>query len=132
MPTDPLQTRAQADAVMQRATDQLRELLEATARQIDPFPAFPGSMFSTGIEVDGLPASERGCVVLGEDGGLYELQIGLDADQMALGVTDPSSTRHELRIPIEDLSPAEYAFAAYRALVAATDYLQQHDRNDRG
>jgi len=121
---DPLQLRAQADAVVQRAADQLRTILETAAGQVDPFPTFPGTMFSTGIEVEGLTSSERGCVVVGEDGGLYELQIGVDADQLALGVSDPASTRHELRIPLEDLTPAEYAAYAYRAIVALTDYAE--------
>ncbi|MEZ4502482.1 MAG: hypothetical protein R3C39_07645 [Dehalococcoidia bacterium] len=125
MAQDPLQLRAQADAVMQRTADQLRTILETAAGQIDPFPTFPGTMFSNGIEVQGVGGSERGCVVVGEDGGLYELQIGVDADQLALGVSDPASTRHELRIPIEDLAPAEYASYAYNAIVALTNYAEQ-------
>lgn len=128
MTQDPLQLRAQADAVIQRTADQLRTILEAAAKQIDPFPNFPGTMFSTGIEVPGAGDSERGCVVVGEDGGLYELQIGIDADQLALGVSDPASTRHELRIPLEDLTPAAYAAYAYRAIAALTDYAEQQAR----
>ena len=65
------------------------------AAEIDPFPPFPGSMFSYGIEVDpgaggasgsaGPEGAGRGCVVLAEDGELYELQIGLDVDQVESG-----------------------------------------------
>ena len=59
MADDPLQHRAHADLIAQRAADQLRELLRTVASQIDPFPPFPGSMFSYGIEVEGIAAQDR-------------------------------------------------------------------------
>ncbi|MGE3413397.1 MAG: hypothetical protein AB7L91_14325, partial [Dehalococcoidia bacterium] len=65
---DPLQHQAHADLVVQRAAEQLRNVLRTVAAQIRPFPEFPGSFFSFGIEVEADEASGRGCVVLGEDG----------------------------------------------------------------
>ena len=119
---DPLQHQAHADLVVRRAADQLRTLLQTVASQIRPFPEFPGSYYTYGIEVD-VPAAhgERGCVVLGEDGGLYELQLGLDVTQAAGG--DPAAMRSEDRVPLEDLPPADYVAYAHRAVTAAVEYM---------
>ena len=124
---DPLRHRAHADAIVQRAAGQLRELLRSLAGEIDPFPEFPGSFFSYGIEVEPPPGdAERGCVVLGEDGALYELQIGVEADQ--LDTDDPATGRSEVRLPLEDdLTPAEYVAYAYRAMEAAVAHLEGGD-----
>ena len=120
---DALRHRAHADAIVQQAGAQLRALLHELAAAIDPFPEFPGSFFSYGIEVEP-PAdeSERGCVVLGEDGELYELRIGVEADQ--LDTDDPATGRSEARLPLEELSPADYVAYAYRAVEAAAAYLE--------
>lgn len=124
---DALRHRAHADAIVQRAGDQLRELLHELAAAIDPFPEFPGSFFSYGIEVEPLAGgSPLGCVVLGEDGELYELQIGSEADQ--LDTDDPSAGRSETRLPLEGLSPADYVAYAYRAVAAAAAYLERGPR----
>ena len=114
---------APAGAIAERAAARLRELLRELAAAIDPFPAFPGSFFSYGIEVEPPPgAGGRGCVVLGEDGALHELRIGAAADQ--LDTDDPAAGRSELRLPIEDeLAPAEYAAWAARAVEAALAHL---------
>jgi hypothetical protein len=118
---DPLQHQAHADLIVQRAADQLRQLLQTLTAQIKPFPEFPGTFFSYGIEVDTGVPSEEGCIVLGEDGELYELQIGLDVTQVASG--DPAAMRSEERILLEDLPPATYVAYAHRAVTAAVEYL---------
>ncbi len=118
---DPLQHQAHADLIVQRAGDQLRALLHTLASQIQPFPEFPGTFFSYGIEVDAGVAGDRGCIVLGEDGELYELQIGLDVAQVATG--DPAAMRAEERVPLDDLPPATYVAYAHRAVTAAVEYL---------
>jgi hypothetical protein len=119
-----LRHRAHADAIVERAGAQLRELLHELAAAIDPFPEFPGSFFSYGIEVEPPQGeSERGCVVLGEDGELYELQVGSEVDQ--LDTDDPATARSEARLPLEDLAPDEYVAYAYRAVGAATAYLER-------
>lgn len=123
MTTDPLQHQAHADLIVNRAADQLRSLLQTIAQGIRPFPEFPGSFFSYGLEVDPGSAAggDRGCVVLGEDGELYELRVGLDIAE-ALG-GDPSAMRSEERMPLEDLSPGEYVAYAHRAVSVAVEYL---------
>lgn len=114
-PLDPLQQQATADAVLKRAADQLRDLLKSTVRALDPFPEFPGSFFTYGIEVDlpGTLDSALGCVMLGDDGDLYELQIGLDPEQV--DSSDPVAIRSEQQVPLT-LPPAQYIPYAYRAL----------------
>ena len=118
---DPLQHQAHADLIVQRAGDQLRALLHTLAAQIQPFPEFPGTFFSYGIEVDAGTTDDRGCIVLGEDGELYELQIGLDVAQAATG--DPAAMRVEERVTLTDLPPATYVAYAHRAVTAAVQYL---------
>ena len=73
MAGDPLVHRAHADVIAQRAAEQLRELLLAVVAEMDPFPPFPGSMFSYGIEVPPVEGdgSALGCVVLAEYRELY-------------------------------------------------------------
>ena len=121
--SDPFQQRAVADAIVQRAADGLRELLVALARRSDPFPPFPGALFAYGIEVEPPAASDLGCVILGDDGALYELQLGLDADQIAAG-GDAVAARYEQLVKL-DLPPADYIAYAHRAVDAATDYLER-------
>ena len=118
-----LRHRAHADAIVARAGGQLRELLREIASELDPFPEFPGSFFSYGIEVEPIGGdAERGCVVLGEDGELYELRVGAEVDQ--LDTDDPAAGRSELRLPLEDVAPAAYLQYAVRAVDAALAELE--------
>jgi hypothetical protein len=116
--------RAEAEATVRRAAEELRSQLAAVAGQIDPFPAFPGAVFAYGIEVEprasGVP--ELGCVILGDDGGLYELQIGLDDTRGQQTVADASTERHEELVAL-DVSDSVYVLYAHAALEAAADYL---------
>ncbi len=125
MPDDPTTAADQSQA---ESLDTLRRQLRDLARRIDPFPAFPGAMFAYGIEVpppDGI-ATEVGCVILGNDGALYELQIGLDADQVALGA-DHVGSRHEELVPL-DLPHDELCSYTRAALEVAEKYLEPQSR----
>ena len=126
MAADPTTLRATADATVQRAADALRDQLKQVATLIDPFPPFPGAMFAYGLEVEppggGDPA--LGCVILGNDGALYELTIGLDTTQAAIG-TDASGERSEDLVPLT-VPPALYVAYAHAAMVVATDYIETH------
>jgi hypothetical protein len=131
MPGDPDLYRAQANAVYERAGSQIRELLKAVARDLDPFPPFPGSLFTLGIEVEGDlvgEANSRGCVILGEDGELYELQLGVDVNALAAGAHEPALSREESRGALEGLLPGEYLGYAQRALEAALGELERRHR----
>ena len=126
MTADPDLIEAQAHVILERAGSQLRELLHASARALEPFPPFPGALFTLGIEVDGVTlGDERGCVIVGEDGDLYELQLGLDVDALAAGANEPALSREEHRIPLEGLSPGEYVSYAQSALTAILAQLRR-------
>lgn len=122
--TDASGVREVAASILDRAAEELRAQLVAVAAQIDPFPAFPGAVFAYGIEVEpsagGLP--ELGCVILGDDGGLYELEIGLADTAPQQAVADASTERHEALVPL-DLPAPVFVVYAYAALEAAADYL---------
>ena len=113
---------------MEQAAGQLRELLREIAGSFDPFPEYPARSSPTASRSSRRPAAARprtppGCVVLGEDGGLYELRIGFEADQ--LDTDDPATARSELRVPLDDLSSAEYVAYASRAAEAALALLER-------
>lgn len=123
MAEDPLLHRAHADLIAERAATQLRELLKKLVAEIDPFPPFPGALFAYGIEVEP-PAGggdAHGCVILAEDGELYELRVGMDVEQVASG--SALAVRSEDRISLDGLSPADYVGYAHRAVAAAVEYL---------
>lgn len=126
MPTDPDLLEAQANAVYERARTQLRELLHEGARALQPFPTFPGAPNTHAIEIDvAAGTADRGCVVLGEDGELYELQLEVEADALAAGANEPVLARQEQRVPLDDMPAGEYVVYAQRALQLVTAELRK-------
>lgn len=120
---NPLLFKAQADNILERAAMQLQQLLKEACAQLDPFPSFPNALFTTAIECDAGPAGdpERGCIVVAEDGELYELEFGIDHDAIELtGSWDPVTTRKETKKKLE-LHPRDYIVYAYNGLVAVTE-----------
>ena len=119
----PMAHKMRADLVVEAAAQQLRQLLKEAASLLDPFPPFPGSFFTLGIEVEGgmSESVERGCVVLASDGELYELAISIDAE---LGHSDPMAARDEKLRPL-DLHPRDYIVYAYNALSRVTELLME-------
>ncbi len=109
---------------LERAALQLKQLLEEAAGELRPFPPFPGAFFTNAIEVEapGAEDPERGCVVVCEDGGLYELQMKIDfSDEQ----TDPVSARDEKLVKLDDLHPRDYIALAYEALTRITERLME-------
>ena len=80
-----------------------------------------GSMFTLGIEVPPTAHSSLGCVIVGEDAELHELQLGLDQDVIASG-GDAHAARVEETVPL-DLAPAEYVTQAHAAILALVEHL---------
>jgi hypothetical protein len=117
--------RAHADSIVERAAAELRELLPRAARSVKPFPPFPGAMFAYGIEVDpqGELPGDYGCVVLGDDGGLYELVLTHDAAQEPAG--DPVATRSEELRPLDEMPAADFVAYAHRAVLAAAAHVEE-------
>jgi hypothetical protein len=130
MQSNPLLRKTQADNVLERAALQLQALLQEACAELQPFPPFPNALFTNAIECDpGASAdSDRGCIVVGEDGELYELEIGIDHDSIELtGSWDPVTARNETLKKVE-FHPRDYVVYAYSALTAVTEYLLERQQ----
>lgn len=129
-----LAMKSQADRLLERAALELEQLLKEACAQLEPFPSFPNALFTNAIECDPGPAGdpERGCVVVCEDGELYELQMGIDHDAIELtGSWDPVTARAEAKKKL-DLHPLEYLVYAYNGLVAVTEHLLERAASEGG
>ena len=69
-----------------------------------------------------MESSERGCVVLGEDGEFYELKMGNDVPAFDIEFNDPVAMRSEELKPIE-MHPQEYIVYAYNAIAKVAEIL---------
>lgn len=120
-----LARKSQADRVLERAASELEVLLKEASAALRPFPSFPNAFFTNAIECDPGPAGDpdRGCVVVGEDGELYELEFGVDHEAVELtGSWDPVTARKEEKRPLT-LHPRDYVVYAYSGLMAVTEAL---------
>jgi hypothetical protein len=119
---DALARKHQADLIVDRAAEQLRLLLREAAQALRPFPPFPGAWFTNAVEVelDGVERPDLGCVVVAEDGELYELEMKLDFSD---DVMDMAQARDEKLKELEDLHPRDYVVLAYNALSQLTELL---------
>lgn len=112
--------------ILERAAMQMQQLLQEACAELRPFPSFPNAIFTNAIECDdgGMAADpERGCIVVGEDGELYELEMGIDHESVELtGSWDPVTARKETLKKI-DLHPRDYLVFAYAGLIAVTEHL---------
>lgn len=122
---DALARKAQADLIIDRAAQQLGILLKEAAKELRPFPPFPGAFFTNAIEVnlEGVERPDLGCIVLAEDGELYELEMKIDFGEEFGDVIDPVQAREENLKKLEDLHPRDYIVLAYNALTQATELL---------
>ena len=124
--------KAQADLLLERTAMQLRQLLQEAAAQLRPFPPFPGAFFTNAIEVEAATAEgpEHGCIVVCEDGELYELKMSIDFSDDAADVV---SARDEKLAKLEDLHPRDYIVLAYEALARITEHLMERaEQESRG
>jgi hypothetical protein len=121
---DPLALKAEADAAVERAAQTLRQLLQEAVARLDSFPPFPGAFFTLAIEAEPDAAShaDRGCVVVGPDGELYELTMGLELPPGPGEPADPVSMRKEEMKRLE-LHPRDYVVYAYNALTRVVEIL---------
>ncbi len=128
---DPMARKAQADLLLERTALQLRQMLQEAARELRPFPPFPGAFFTNAIEVEGEAdeSRQRGCIVVCEDGELYELEMSIDfSDELA----DPVQARDEKLTKLEELHPRDYIALAYEALNRITEQLMERAGQGRG
>jgi len=122
---DPFARKAQADLIVERAALELQELLRETARELRPFPPFPGAFFTNAVEVnlEGVERSDIGCIVVAEDGELYELEMKIDFGEEFGDVVDPVQAREETLKKLDDLHPRDVIVLAYNALSQLTELL---------
>lgn len=122
---EPLARKAQADLIVERAAEQLNRLVHDLAGQLRPFPPFPGAFFTNAVEVepDAAANRDRGCVVVGEDGDLYELLLGVDLDNPD-ALNDPVAMRKE-ELRKLDLHPRDYIVYGYNAVTALVEILME-------
>lgn len=129
MASEHLIRKTQADNILERAALQIEPLLKEACAELRPFPPFPNALFTHAIEieVDSSPVDDYGCIVVGEDGELYELQMGIDHDSIELtGSWDPVTARKETLKKIE-LHPRDYINYAYTALMLVTEELMDRE-----
>jgi hypothetical protein len=124
---DPLDYKNEADLVLERAADRLRAVLKEAASRLDPFPPFPGAFFSYGIEIEapGIESADVGCVVLGQDGELYELKVGQDVPALDMEMTDPVACGTGTQAL--ELHPRDYLVYGYNALVKVVELLLERE-----
>lgn len=123
--SDALARKTQADLIIDRTAQQMRLLLEEVAKELRPFPPFPGAFFTNAVEVnmEGVERADLGCIVVGDDGGLYELEVKIDFGAEFGDVTDPVQARDETLKKLEDLHPRDYIVLAYNALTQLTELI---------
>ena len=114
----------QADMILDRSAMQLRELLLEAAGELRPFPPFPGAFFTNAIEVEAEASDSvtRGCVVVCDDGELYELEMRIEFSE---DVEDPVAARDEKLTKLDELHPRDYITLAYDALTRITETLME-------
>lgn len=124
MSSEPLLRKSQADQALEHAALELRRLLREACADLRPFPSFPDALFTNAIECEAAGVAPGiGCVVVCEDGELYELEFGVDHHSMELtGLDDPLTSRRET-VRRLDLHPRDYIAYAYSGLLAVTEQL---------
>ncbi len=127
MSREALLRKSQADLALERAAMQLGALLHEACAELQPFPSFPNAMFTTAIEIEGPSGPDRGCIVVAQDGELYELEVGVDHDAIeATGSWDPVTARKE-ELKKVNLHPRDYIVYAYNGLMAVTELLLERE-----
>lgn len=118
---DPLITRAVADAVMERATLELRKLLRELSASLEPFPNFMDVTSIQAIEVEPHEASnpENGCIVVCPDGELRELTLRMIPGPFDVGGVEQTEEMNEV-----DMGPGEYVAYAYAAVRQLADIIE--------
>lgn len=122
---DAMARKAAADLIVDRAAQQLRLLLQEAAEALRPFPPFPGAFFTNAVEVrlDGVERPDLGCIVVAEDGELYELEMKIDFGEEFGEIIDPVQARDETLKKLDDLHPRDYVVLAYNALTQLAELL---------
>jgi len=123
--------KVQGDMLLERTALQLREMLHEAAKQLRPFPPFPGAFFTNAIEVEAQAdeSRSRGCIVVCEDGELYELEMSINFSDE---ITDPVQARDEKLTKLDELHPRDYVVLAYEAMSRITEQIMEQAEQGSG
>ena len=118
---DPLVARAVADAVVERAANELKKLIKQLALAFDPFPGFMGLNTVQAIEVEpsGTVNTDLGCIVICPDGELREFVL-----QMVPGPIDVGGVDNIEQFKDIELSHGDFVAYAYAAVQQLTTLLE--------
>ena len=124
---DPLIKRAVADAVLERATVELRKLLQELAASLDPFPRFMDVTSIEAVEVDAHGASnpDKGCIVVCPDGELRELVL-----RMIPGPFDSGGVEQIEEMNEPDMTSGEYVAYAHAAVHELSRILEERQQSE--
>ena len=124
---DPLIKRAVADAVMERATLELRKLMQELAASLDPFPNFMEitSIEAVEIEPHGASSPESGCIVVCPDGEIHELVLRMIPGPFETGGVEQTEEMNEV-----DMSPGEYVAYAHAAVHELASILEARRQSE--
>lgn len=97
-----------------RLADELHEIIVAMASQLVPFPYFLGSTEVRAIEAEpgGVQRAERGCIVVCEDGEMYEFTMKVQPP----GVGFDMGLMRDDSVKRVELAPEDYIPYAYHAI----------------
>ena len=100
----------QTDALIQKTAQDLHEILADMASQLDPFPYFLGSTEVRAVEAEpgGVQKADRGCVVVCQDGELYEFTMKVQGGGAFDFEIDRDDSVKRLEMPPEDYIPYAY------------------------
>jgi hypothetical protein len=76
------------------------------------------------VNLEGVERSDFGCIVVGEDGGLYELEMKIEFGE---DVIDMVQARDETLKKLDDLHPRDYVVLAHNALTQLTELLLERE-----
>ena len=110
---DPEARLQESREAVQRAADKLHDSLVELAAKLDPFPYFLGSIEVRAIEAEpgGANKADRGCIVVCQDGEMYEFSMKIQApNEFDLGMERDDSVK-----PVQ-LPPEDYVAYAYHAI----------------
>ena len=110
---DPQARLKEAEEAVQQTADRLHEVLVEMAARLDPFPYFLGSIEVRAIEAEpgGANKADRGCIVVCQDGEMYEFSMKIQApNDFDFGMERDDSVK-----PVQ-LPPEDYVAYAYHAI----------------
>lgn len=121
-------TVERAEEAVQKAAQELHDILVAMAGELVPFPYFLGSIEVRAIEAEpgGAERADRGCIVVCPDGEMYEFTMRFQPP----GPADIGMDRDDSVKRVE-LPPRDYIAYAYNAVKEMAGLLAEREGRAR-